>query len=139
MNIGYIGKVLYPPYHPPFSYFREKAKNMKKQKPKKTDGLGPYEIKKIRNALRLVWHRSHARKLVVIRCTGKDGFPKCEQCRKKTPALKIDHIENVGDVDGGFIKRLFVASQKLQGLCKKCHDAKTKLERNRNKQKGYGF
>lgn len=116
----------------------------KKIKVVKTDGLGPYEIKKIRAAIRLVWHRSHARKLVVIRCTGKDGFARCEKCSKRTPSLKVDHIEKVGDVDEGFITRLFVSSKRLQGLCKKCHDVKTKLERSAAKKKrevvrDYGF
>lgn len=101
----------------------------KRKKLEKTDGLGPLEIKKIRTALRLVWHRSHARALVVKRCTGPDGFARCELCKKKTPQLKVDHIEKVGDVDGGFIRRLFIPSKRLQGLCKKCHNEKTKAER----------
>lgn len=101
----------------------------KRQKLAKTDGLGPLEIKKIRSALRLVWHRSHARKLVVERCTGKGGFTFCEKCKKKTPHLKIDHIEKVGDLDGGFIARLMTPSINLQGLCTYCHADKTKEER----------
>lgn len=109
---------------------------IKKKKLQKMDGLGPYEIKKIREALRVVWQRSYARKLVVVRCTGKDGFPYCEKCGDRTPTLKVDHIENVGDVDGGFIKRLFIPSQFLQGLCKPCHDMKTNIERNQEK---WGF
>jgi hypothetical protein len=96
---------------------------------RKFDGLGPHEIKKIRAAVRQVWHRSYSRKLVVLRCTGKDGFFYCEKCKKKTPVLKVDHIKKVGDVDEGFLKRLFCASKFLQGLCKKCHDMKTKQER----------
>lgn len=115
--------------------YRRWQKSLGSKKPKgkkkieKCDGLGPHEIKKIRSAIRLVWHRSHARRLVVLRCTGKDGFARCEKCKDPTPALKIDHRQNVGDVDGGFIERLFCPSSGLQGLCKKCHDAKTKLER----------
>lgn len=105
----------------------------KRAKLEKTDGLGPLEVKKIRTAIRLVWHRSHARALVVKRCTGKDGFLYCEKCDKKTPQLKVDHIKTVGEVDGGFIARLFCPSKGLQGLCKKCHDLKTKAERQRNK------
>jgi hypothetical protein len=101
----------------------------KRQKLKPTDGLGPLEVKKIRTAIRLVWHRCHARKLVVKRCTGKDGFTYCEKCDRRTPSLKIDHIERVGDVDEGFIARLFVPSNRLQGLCKDCHDLKTAIER----------
>lgn len=95
----------------------------------KTDGLGPLEIKKIRTAVRLVWHRSYARSLVVKRCTGKDGFARCEKCGKRTPALKIDHIVAAGDLDGGYLKRMFCPSKELQGLCKPCHDPKTKAER----------
>lgn len=107
----------------------KKSVRGKKAKLAKTDGLGPLEIKKIRTAIRLVWHRSHARALVVKRCTGKGGFAYCETCKKRTPSLKIDHIQVVGDVDEGYIKRLFCPSRKLQGLCKPCHDEKTKGER----------
>jgi hypothetical protein len=105
------------------------------KKLKKTDGLGPLEIKKIRNAIRLVWHRCYARQLVVKRCTDKSGFRRCEKCKKRTPDLKIDHIEAVGDVDGGFIARLFCPSSGLQGLCRACHTEKTKQERRAVKAK----
>lgn len=121
---------------------REIRAEQKKRKLQKTDGLGPLEKKKIRQALRLVWQRSHARKIVVERCTDAAGFTRCEGCVKRTPNLKIDHIENVGEVDAGFISRLFVPSNMMQGLCKTCHDAKTKRERDRDKQKrskGWGF
>jgi hypothetical protein len=107
---------------------------MTKKKIARTDGLGPFEVKKIRSAIRLVWHRSHARRLVVLRCTGKDGFTYCEKCKKRTPQLKIDHIEAVGEVNGGFIKRLFCPSKKLQGICKTCHDSKTREERAKLKK-----
>lgn len=107
---------------------------MAKKKLEKTDGLGPLEIKNIRNALRLVWSRCHSRNLVKKRCTGKDGFHYCESCEERTPNLKIDHIVQVGDIVDGGIRRLFVPSKQLQGLCKKCHDAKTKEERSRNKR-----
>jgi 5-methylcytosine-specific restriction endonuclease McrA len=101
----------------------------------KVDGLGPKDIKNLRSAIRLVWQRSHVRKLVVNRCTGKDGFAHCELCKKKTPALKIDHINKVGDLlDPGYISRMFTPSKNLQGLCKKCHDAKTKEERAAQKK-----
>lgn len=102
---------------------------MPKSKLSKTDGLGPLEIKKIRTALRLVWHRSYARQLVVKRCLGSNGFSYCEKCKIMAPALKIDHIEACGDVNEGYIERLFCSSDKLQGLCKACHDLKTKEER----------
>jgi hypothetical protein len=107
----------------------------KKKKLKKTDGLGPLEIKKIRSALRLVWQRSHARKLVVERCTDADGFTRCEKCAERTPSLKVDHIEKVGDLDAGFIRRLFIDSNGLQGLCRVCHNEKTKNERREGKRR----
>lgn len=101
----------------------------KRQKIGKTDGLGPHEIKQIRGAIRLVWQRSHARKLCVQRCTRKDGYTYCEKCKSRTPKLKVDHIKNVGDLDDGFIPRLFCPSAGLQGLCPECHGIKTQLER----------
>ena len=101
----------------------------KRVKLQKTDGLGPYEIKRIRAAIRQVWQRSHARKLCIDRATGKDGFVRCEKCKKKVPKIYVDHIEAVGEVDGKFIYKLFCPSDMLQALCKKCHDAKTKEER----------
>lgn len=108
---------------------------MSQRKKEKIDGLSPEIIKKVRSAIRIIWQRSHARKLVVKRCTRKDGFTYCEKCKECTPKLKVDHIERVGDVDGGFIQRLFVSSFFLQGLCPPCHNDKTKMERKRAKAK----
>lgn len=107
---------------------------MAKKKIVKTDGLGPHEIKRIRTAIRKVWHQSYARKLCVDRCVGRGGFSYCEKCKKRSPKVFIDHIENVGDVDSGFIERLFCPSKGLQGLCKQCHDKKTKEERTTMRQ-----
>lgn len=100
---------------------------MKKNKP--SDGLGPLEIAKIRNSIRLVWQRSHPRRVAVKRCTRPDGFKVCEKCAEVTPDIKIDHIIQVGDLDEGFLKRLFCSSTGLQGLCRSCHNEKTKAER----------
>jgi len=105
---------------------------MPKKKIEKTDGLGPLEAKKIRIAIRQVWHRSYARSLCVKRCVGSGGYSYCEKCKKRAPKIFIDHVEKVGDLDGGFLSRLFCPSERLQGLCKKCHDEKTKLERKKN-------
>lgn len=107
---------------------------MAKNKLQKTDGLGPLEIKKLRTAIRLVWHRSYARSLVVKRCIGSGGFSYCEKCNKRSPKIYIDHIEAVGEMNEGYIKRMFVASKYLQGWCKKCHDEKTKAERRLKKK-----
>lgn len=101
----------------------------KKKKVEPVDGLSPKDIAKIRGAIRLVWHRSHARKLCVKRCIGLDGFSYCEQCGEKSPKVFIDHRIRVGDVDAGFIERLFCSSMGLQALCSNCHKIKTKEER----------
>ena len=109
---------------------------MAKKKYENVDGLGPRDIKNLRSAIRLVWQRSHVRKLVVKRCTGFDGFAYCELCNGRTPALKIDHIIKVGDLlSGNYIERMFTPSKNLQGLCKDCHDVKTKEERALDRKK----
>lgn len=99
----------------------------------RTDGLGPYEIKRIRSAVRQVWQRSLARKLCVIRCTGSDGYAYCEECGNRTPKLKVDHVVNVGALDDGYIPRMFVPSSGLRGCCDACHKIKTKAERKSKK------
>lgn len=103
---------------------------MKKKRPEKIDGLGPKEIAQIRTALRKVWSWSRARRLALARAMGKDGYSRCERCKKKVPKVYVDHIEACGSVlDGGYIDRLFVPSKGLQCLCRLCHNAKTKQER----------
>lgn len=101
----------------------------KRNKSAKVDGFGPHEKKKIRQAVRQVWHRSYARRLVVDRCTGADGFSYCEGCFSKCPKVSVDHITPVGEVDDGFLKRMFVSSDRLQGLCRECHREKTNQQR----------
>lgn len=117
----------------------KKVKERKGRKAPKTDGLGVREIAQIRSAIRQVWQRCHARALVIKRCTNGEGFARCESkaCFKRGhvhPKIYVDHVERVGDLDGGFIDRLFVPSSGLQGLCKKCHDEKTKEERRSAKK-----
>lgn len=111
-----------------------KAQEKKKEKlaERRVDGLGPHLVAKIRSALRVVWQRSEARKLCVKRVTLPDGYylceaPKCEGI--VYPKVYIDHIETVGDLDEGYLERLFCPSSGLQALCKKCHDKKTRAER----------
>lgn len=111
----------------------------KKASIEKIDGLSAGDIEKIRRAIRQVWSWSHPRRLVVKRCLVEDGFSKCEQCKNVVPKIYVDHTKQVGDVDGGFISRLFVPSKLLQGLCKKCHDAKTKQERASKRDKVADF
>ena len=95
-------------------------------------GLGPKERKRLRTMIRQAWHwTSDARRIVIKRCLfGKDGFSRCEACKKLCPKILVDHIERCGDIDDGFIRRVFVSSDKLQGLCKKCHDLKTWEEKS---------
>ena len=101
---------------------------MKKNQP--TDGLGPYEIAKLRSACRLVWQRSLARREAQKRAKLPNDFWKCDGCEAVVPRIFVDHIDAVGDVMGyGYFERLFCHSSRLQALCKACHDAKTKAER----------
>ncbi len=108
---------------------------MKRKKPEPTDGLGPNELKRIHGAVRKVWQWSRAWHLAKKRAMGEDGYPRCESkdCPSRggmVPKHFIDHIDPVGEVGGPkYIQRMFVPSSKLQALCKKCHDAKTKAER----------
>jgi hypothetical protein len=110
------------------------AKKRKKAKPGRIDGLSTKDIANIRRAVRQVWSWSTPWRLTKARAVGKDGFPRCEKCRKKVPKVFVDHIDNVGAVDDGFIRRMFVPSKYLQALCKRCHDAKTRQERALLKQ-----
>lgn len=101
----------------------------RKEKAPPCDGLGPRERKKIDSAIRQVWYRSKARATAVKRCTDKQGFTRCEKCKKRTPKIKVDHIVPCGPVDSdGFIVRLFCPSAGLQSWCHDCHKVKTKQE-----------
>jgi len=105
-------------------------KSAKKLKLKGHDGLGPLEKKKIRTALRLVWHRSFPRKEAVKRAALPGDYFRCEKCKTKVPKICVDHIVPCGEVNSGFIKRLFCSSKGLQCLCKKCHLIKTRKDRD---------
>lgn len=114
-------------------------KRKKREAPAKVDGLSMVDIRKIRSAIRKVWHWSYPKKLATARATRPDGFAYCEakDCPskgEKVPKVFIDHIEAVGDVDAGFISRLFCESKKLQALCAVCHRKKTNEERKENRE-----
>lgn len=112
----------------------------KKQKLEKIDGLGPIDEKRLRTAIRQVWSWNYARKLCIERATDRDGFGHCEGCGAKAPKLFADHIEPVGTFNARtFIERMFISSKYLQALCKKCHDAKTREEKNLNASKDLNF
>lgn len=115
---------------------------VKAKKLKPTDGLGPKEVRAIRDALRLVWQRSHAWRLVKKRCLDKDGFPVCEKCNKRTPKIHVDHKRACGSpLDPGYLERLMVPSKQLQGLCGDCHSPKTQKERKaaKKQKQDWGF
>ena len=96
----------------------------------KIDGWNPKDITRLRSAIRQVWSWSEPPKLVRKRCLLSNGFSKCEKCKKTVPKIFVDHIQVMGSVFGeGYLERMGAASDRLQGLCKKCHDAKTKIER----------
>ena len=97
-------------------------------KQKKIDGLGPKEIALIVSALRGVFRYSAQVRIVQKRCLLKSGFSKCEKCQSKCPKVFVDHIQAIGFYSPGFVERLFVSSQFLQGLCAACHKIKTKVD-----------
>lgn len=100
------------------------------KKEKKIDGLNPSDIKKLRAAIRQVWSWSTPKRLCIARATGKDGFARCEGCRRKVPKVFADHIRVMGDVLApDYLVRMFTPSKNLQALCSKCHNAKTAIER----------
>lgn len=54
---------------------------------------------------------------------------------KRKNNVFTDHIEPVGKLDSWqAIERMFCEADNLQVLCKQCHDAKTKGERQANKK-----
>jgi hypothetical protein len=118
---------------------RRDARIREKRAAKRFDGLGPHLKTKLRSAIREVWQRSsESRKIVVARCALPNGYSRCEHpaCKgKKHPTVYSDHIVNCGDLDEGYIGRMFVPSKGLQGLCKKHHDEKTALEKKASKKK----
>ena len=61
----------------------------------------------------------------------------CAHCKNWFPEKKIniDHIRPAGSLNcaqdlPGFVERLFCEVDNLQCLCEKCHDVKTKSEKN---------
>jgi 5-methylcytosine-specific restriction endonuclease McrA len=88
------------------------------------------------SSLRRAWLKTPQRYEVKKRCQGKrHGWWKCELCGRDCEKLTVDHINPVvspveGMVDcwDWFIRKLFVHSEFLQGLCTECHEKKTKGE-----------
>lgn len=61
--------------------------------------------------------------------------PTVKEGRKRVKNILVDHIDPIVDPEVGFttwdeyIERMFVEKDKLQLLCKDCHDAKSMQER----------
>lgn len=89
------------------------------------------EIDRIRKAIRQVWMwTSVSRRNCIKRATDSEGFGICEGCKRKVPKVYADHIEVMGDpLHPTYIARTWCHSSKLQALCKRCHDKKTKEEK----------
>lgn len=64
----------------------------------------------------------------------------CNECKGWYPEkqINVDHIIPAGTLTcsndlAGFIERLFCEQENLQVLCERCHDTKTKGERNESR------
>ncbi len=63
----------------------------------------------------------------------KTGWFKCEICGALRERIDVDHIKPVVPVSGfttwdAYIAARFVTADKLQGICKDCHNEKTQKE-----------
>ena len=110
------------------------GRRKKKPKPLKFDGLNEIDLKRIGQALRKAWGWSYSRKLVIDRCLIAGGFSRCERCKKKVPRIFVDHIKPCGSIDVDIIKRMFIPSKDLMGLCSICHSVKTRADRQAMKK-----
>ena len=61
----------------------------------------------------------------------------CATCKQwfQEKKINVDHISPAGSLNcaadlPGFVERLFCEKDNLQVLCEKCHDNKTKIEKN---------
>lgn len=68
----------------------------------------------------------------------------CNGCKQDYPAkdVQVDHIDPVVCLKDGFvdwdtyIQRMYVEKEKLQVLCKDCHQKKSSMERSKRKNNG---
>lgn len=88
------------------------------------------------------WMMWGPRNEVKRRCKvpGKAGWWTCEECHEEHEKIEIDHISPVVPVVDGFttwdayIGSKFVAADGLRGLCRSCHQAKTKEENKKRRE-----
>lgn len=82
------------------------------------------------------WMAWGPRNEVKRRCKvqGKPGWYRCEICKGERERIDIDHVSPVVSVSDGFtgwdnyIASKFVQADRLQGICRECHKAKTQKE-----------
>lgn len=105
---------------------------MSEEKKPKKQNLNSFVKATLRSASLRWWSREAVFKRIKV----DRGQYRCEECKEifKRGEIQIDHIEPVIDIRLGFttwddyIMRLFVEPDKLQGICKACHDGKTLRE-----------
>lgn len=100
----------------------------------------------IRSGLRSKWQRFPSRYAVLAAAKRKYEGPnkqqkwefQCAECKDwhLQKNVNVDHIESAGTLRSFndlpvFVERLFVGTEKLQVLCKACHDRKTQEEKNK--------
>ena len=92
----------------------------------------PWEYRRlVISACRLIFFRSPLRRQVVKRCTIAKGHYLCEVCLNPVDKIQVDHIKPIGIAKdwNEFFDFLFCDIKDLQGICKPCHNSKTKLDR----------
>lgn len=94
---------------------------------------------KVIAACRRLWLYSPVRREVQNRCKTPDGYFRCEKCRGLADKVQIDHIDPAVPLTGwdnwdGFITRLFIDAEHMQGICERCHNKKTVGEQKTRKE-----
>lgn len=113
------------------SRLRTIEKRKEKKSARKFDGYNPYIKQQIRNAIREIWRNSAAWKIAKNRVLQPDGMSRCEECNNLFAKTAIDHIIACGELDSGFIDRMFVPSIGLKSLCGECHSIKSSEDRKK--------
>jgi hypothetical protein len=112
---------------------------------KKTSSNFPFNKSRLRSAIRKEWMWCELKKQALTRARVARGLYQCEKCAAQVSnkEIEIDHIVKVtppqglqtGQDWGTFIHNMFYCG--LDGviaLCDKCHEEKSKLEREIVKQ-----
>lgn len=99
------------------------------------------DIAKLISKAREIWQYSAIHASVKKSCKIESGVYKCQQCKKKCEVIHVDHKIPIGKQPttfqefGQWLTLLFCDTDNLQGLCTKCHNKKTKKERQKGRRK----